>query len=121
MEKRRFYFSIAGHLAVLLLAVSPLAPIVGIAVVAFFVAPVLALFAGVGGVSGGHDADLFVAASFLAVGALAALVALAFFYRAAGELENEAPEIARQWIARGLSIGLAPIVMFLCYRSLGIS
>ena len=120
MSKGAFRLAIAAQLGLVLLALSPLGPLLGVIVVVVFVTPVLVLFALTGGVAGGQDADLFVAASFLAAGVLGALLALACFYRAAGEAERDEPELVRRWIATGIGIGCVPVVMYLSYRALGI-
>lgn len=120
MEKKSFYLAMTGQLACLLLAFSPFAPFLGMLVVAGFVGPVLVLFALTGGVEAGRDADLFVSASFLVLGVLCALLALASFYRAAGAAERQEPGMARFAVVTGLTMILAPVVMYLSYRSLGI-
>ncbi|MEE4288305.1 MAG: hypothetical protein V2J14_02960 [Erythrobacter sp.] len=120
MSRRALYLALAAQLGLVLVALSPVAPLLGLIVVAVFVVPVLALFALTGGVAGGQDADLFVAASFLAVGALGALLALVCLYKAAVEAEQDEPGHARRWVATGLGIACAPLVMYLSYHALGV-
>ena len=120
MTSGKLKFSVAIHGALILLALSPLAPLLGIMVALVFVAPVLALFALGGGIAGGHDADLFVTGSFLALGTLGAFTALFLLYRAAADAEEGERDSARMMVSLAISVVTAPAVMYLCYRSLGI-
>ena len=120
MTKGKLKFSVAAHGALILLSLSPLAPLLGMVVALTFVAPVLALFAFGGGIAGGYDADLFVTGSFLALGTLGAFIALFFLYRAAADAEGGERDSARTMVGLAMSVVSAPLVMYLSYRSLGI-
>lgn len=120
MAKGAFYGLLAAHAALVLFALSPLAPMLGMIVAGFFVVPVLILFAVAGGVANGQDADLFVAFSFLTIGVVFALVALACFYRAADAAQKGDPGTARSRAMTGITLVNIPLVMYLCYRSLQI-
>ncbi|MCK0098146.1 hypothetical protein MWU38_02010 [Qipengyuania sp. S6317L1] len=120
MTKGKLKFSVAVYGALILLSLSPVAPLLGLIVALVFVAPVLALFALAGGIAGGYDADQFVAASFLALGTLSAFTALFLLYRAATAAEEGERDSARMMVSFAISVVTAPAVMYLCYRSLGI-
>jgi hypothetical protein len=56
----------------------------------------------------------------MALGLVCALIALRFFYKGADEAEQARPDQARRKIMMGVSALTAPLVMYLCYSSLGI-
>ncbi len=114
----RIWLTILGLMV--LFSLSPLAPLGGMIVVGVLIIPVMVLLALVGGNIAGPAADNAIAIMFLGTGVIVALVALALFYRAAGQAEKGRPDQTRLFSFLGFTTITIPLVMYLCYRSLQI-